>query len=336
MAMKLSVHSQIRGKPSKVKVSEGYEFFEYKGKKVDLGNNWVNIEADWDDVFELITTDGMASSAELTDQHRSSRDFVSRDLFMIDIDSGMTIQELLNNNFYNEFGAGFYVTPSHTDDHHRFRIMFRTEYSITDAEKAKKIYRALMRIYDYADVACKDPARIFYGTVDCIIKEKTDKLLDHSTINLMCLMEDKFKDQNIKVHDTVEHEPLSDERKQKMLDLLKSTYVGQYPIWRNIGWGMKNAGFSLSDFQYVTQGMMKQKSPEDASKLWSLGKNTTDACTLGTVIYFLKQNHGEEFMKDFWKQTEPPKTITGKEALKAIRKEKYKVKNLIRNGNEYA
>jgi len=78
--------------------------------------------------------------------------------------------------------------------------------------------------------------------------------------------------------------------------LLKSSFVGNYPTWRNIGWGLKRGGFSLADFQYVTAGMMNQKTSADAAQVWRSG-STDGEVTMGTVVYFLKQRHGEDCLR---------------------------------------
>lgn len=293
--MKLSIHSVIRGKPAKVEDLDGRNYMESCGQRVSLGYGWMNIEADWPDVFELITTDGCATSAELTGDHRSDANFASRELLMVDIDSGMTIPELLENTFYNEYGAGFYTTPSHTMDNHRFRIMFRAETPITDRDRVKLIIMALMRVFDHADPACKDSTRIFYGTPNCVLKECTTKVLPNTLVDELIAMELLFRqEQTAHFNYEIEHKPLSNERRQKILDLLKQTFVGSYPQWRDIGWGLKAGGFSLQDFQYVTQGMMREKSATDAQELWNAGKIIDTGIHLGTVIHFLKQRYGDK------------------------------------------
>ena len=55
--MKLSINPNIIGKPP-------------KHSNIDLGYNWMNIDAEWADIFELITVDGLATSAELSNDNR--------------------------------------------------------------------------------------------------------------------------------------------------------------------------------------------------------------------------------------------------------------------------
>ena len=283
--MKLSIHETIRGKPA-------------KDARVNLGYGWMNIEASWAEVFELVTVDGVATSAELTCENRKEANFVSRELIMVDIDSGMTIPELFDNAFYNTYGAGFYATPSFTPELHKFRIMFRLAEPITDAAKLRKLNRGLLKVFDQADEACKDPTRIFYGTPDCLLCEITDKLLPIEAVDIlveMIEMEDQAQADAMANQPVIEY-TMTDERRTKILELLRGCFVGQYAIWRNIGWGLKAGGFSLQDFQYVTQGMMNQKTGQDAAKVWRDG-TTNGAVTMGSVIHFLKSRLGPDCLQ---------------------------------------
>ena len=283
--MKLSIHETIRGKPA-------------KDAHVNLGYGWMNIDCEWADVFALITEDGVATSAELTCDNRREANFVSRELIMVDIDSGMEITELRDNEFYNLYGAGFYATPSFTADLHKFRIMFRLEEPIRDAGRLRKLNRGLLQVFKQADEACKDPTRIFYGTVDCRLREKTDRLLPEAAVDVLVEMieaEDQAQADAMANQPHIEY-TMNDERRQRILELLRGCFVGQYAIWRNIGWGLKSGGFSLQDFQYVTQGMMNQKTGQDAAKVWRDG-SANGAVTMGSVVHFLKQRCGENCLQ---------------------------------------
>ena len=93
---------------------------------------------------------------------------------------------------------------------------------------------------------------------------------------------------------------LNDWERQRIIELLRRSYVGEYTTWRNIGWGLKAGGFTLNEFQYVTGGMMSAKTPEDAATLWNAGSES-GGITLGTVIHFLKSRHGENCLREDWK-----------------------------------
>lgn len=310
--MKLSIHETIRGKPA-------------KDSHVNLGYGWMNIEAEWPEVFELITVDGVATSAELTCDNRREANFVSRELLMVDIDEGMTIPELFDNEFYNLYGAGFYVTPSHTHEKPRFRIMFRLEQAETDSARLRKINRGLLHIFAAGDDACKDPTRIFYGTPDCAIKEQREQFLTNDFADILIEITNTLDAdmlERMEQASTTEPAPLNDQQRQRVLNLLKQTFVGSYPIWRNIGWGLKAGGFALADFQFVTAGMMNQKSAEDARTVWNNGRTHGTRCTMGTVIHFLREKYGADALKD----TSPK---TGSAGARAFARQAKKYDNLF-------
>lgn len=284
--MKLSINPEIIGK---VKPGPG----------VNLGYGWITDDVEWDAVFELITVDGYATSAALSSDNRRDEYFVSRELLMVDIDYGMTIQDLLTNDFYNEFGAGFYTTPSHTDDAHRFRIMFRLETPETDSNRLRLITRALIKVFDQADQACKDPARLFYGTPGCLIKEKRDNILTNAMTEQLIEMEELFEQQEQAActGEDKEYKELDDLDRRIIIDALHKIYLGDYTKWRDVGWGLKAGGFSLADFQHVTTGMMSKKSARDAANVWRDGSSTENGITMGTVIHLIKQHNGEHYLR---------------------------------------
>lgn len=294
--MKLSYHTVIRGKPQKLQDPTGRPYYEHAGQRVNLGWNWENIEADWPTVFELITVDGIATSAELSSDNRREDNFVSRDLIMVDIDSGMTIPELFADDMYNHYAAGFYATPSHTDSAHRFRIMFRLQTPLTTATDVVKLNRMLMRRYTQADAACKDATRIFYGSPNCVLRERTDNVLSDAAVAQLIEQYNVWEATEMARHNTAPARELNSAQRTRILDLLKNTYVGEYAKWRDIGWGLKSGGYTVADWQYVTTGMMSKKTPEMAREVWAAGR-TPGKITMGTVIWFLKQRHGADCLR---------------------------------------
>jgi len=290
--MKISYSEDLVGKPEKREMPDGRFAYFVGEKKVNLGYNWKTVDLDFDTIFDVITVAGYATSAELSCANRKDEYFLSRELLMVDIDEGMTIEELLSDQYYNNNAAGFYTTPSHTDDAHRFRILFRLQTPITDSDKLRKLNRALLKVYDQADQSCKDPARLFYGNPNCLIKEKSNNLLSDDEVKILINMIDAFDAEEMTTASNTEYQPLDDAQKKEILELLKNTFVGSYPLWRNVGWGLKQGGFSLQDFQYVTTGMMSEKTPAAAKAVWNDG-SSNGSVTMGSVIYLLKSRHGE-------------------------------------------
>jgi len=287
--MKLSIQRYIKGKPTKEQGFNGIPYYVSNGHKVNLGYNWLNIECDWETAFELITTDGLATSAELSSDNRTDENFVSRQLVMVDIDDGMNIQELFNDEFYNEYGAGFYTTASHTDEHHRFRIMFVLEEPITDREKMKKIMRGLLMVYQSGDTVCKDAARLYYGVPNCKYKERTDKILPKVITDGLILMISEVElkeEEKLKTKFVTNEKSIVDYEFVNQL-LRRISYKvgdlnGSYEQWRPIAWATCHAvGIGNAQNLMMTYWPTKTKKHMQTLKSWKPQNNSP---TVGTLI----------------------------------------------------
>lgn len=322
--MKLSIHSILQGKPVKVEDASGKIWYEQNGQKVNLGYGWLNIDETWDEVFNLITVEGAASAPYLTSDNRKDANFNEASLALIDVDNGMTIADLFSNKFYDEFGAGFYTTPSHTDEAHRFRIMHRLENPICEREQMRLLYRGLMLVYGNADTSCKDACRLFYGTKNCVLKEQRSNLLTQAAVDTLVSLIVEQDNKEIQTYDQTTYAPLSDSRKQKIIDLLKKSYIGEYTTWRNIGWGLRSGGFTVADFQNVTNNLMSEKTPQAAKAVWDdYNTAATHTPNMGTVINFLKARHGKDCLND---------DITIYNAVQQLRNQSRKIENQIKKG----
>jgi hypothetical protein len=278
--MKLSIHPDIKGKP--VHTERGY----FSGdKQVNLGYGWMNIDVTWDDAFELITTDGLATSAELINDNRKDENYVSRQLIMVDIDDGMTIQELLNNEFYNEYGSGFYTTARHTDENHRFRIMFVTEEPITDKELMKKLIKSLLVVFRSADISCKDASRLYYGIPNCKIKENQGKILTKDMmIELTNMVDTMEKEEAKKYVNTFELTTVDEVFVDELLSRISSkvgNLRGDYNSWLTIAWATcHSVGVSTATNLLMKHWYEKTKKEKHALKTW----RSSDSPTIGTLI----------------------------------------------------
>lgn len=286
--MKLSVHSTMKGKPVSVKYGDRH-FLEIDGKTVNPGYGWVNVDCSWEDCFELITTDGLATSAELIDDHRTDENFVSRQLVMVDIDDGMTIKELFNDEFYNEYGAGFYTTASHKDDAHRFRIMFVLEEPITDRQMMKQIIRGLLIVYKSGDMVCKDAARLYYGVPNCQLKERTDKILPKViTDGLIEMVKELELEEEAKLRTKYVADVTKEVDYEFVNQLLRRISYkvgdlnGSYEQWRPIAWATCHAlGISNAQHLMMTYWPTKTKKHIQTLKSWKQQQNSP---TVGTLI----------------------------------------------------
>lgn len=91
-------------------------------------------------------------------------DFVLQQLFGLDFDHGLTIEDGLHKcetlGIMPVFG---YTTFSHTPENHRFRLIFCNDKVIYDVGERRKIQLSLMKAFGFADPACKDETRMFFG-----------------------------------------------------------------------------------------------------------------------------------------------------------------------------
>lgn len=293
--MKLSIHDQIKGKPQKVTLDNGQTVNQCAGQNVNLGYGWSTFECDPKDAFELITVDGCATSASLTNDNRAEQNFESRQMFMVDIDHGMTIEELLADDLYNNFGYGFYVTPSHTDEKPRFRIVFVAEYPIMNTTDARNLFSGLMKMYQHSDTACKDATRIFYGTIDCKIRELNSEYLPDSVIRELITIGQQENERIIKIVNNYQHDKKY--RQDIVGDLLRRIAVrkgnlrGEYNDWLQIAWATCHT-IGVHDAIILMREHFPEKTKHEmhAFNSW----NPNESPTIGTLRY-LSQITTEEF-----------------------------------------
>jgi hypothetical protein len=94
---------------------------------------------------------------------RKSANFTCSDVIAVDIDKGMLLSEALANSYIQQQAAFLYTTPSHTEEAHRFRIVFVLDRTVTDSVTMRYAYQGLIRKFG-SDAACRDACRLFYGS----------------------------------------------------------------------------------------------------------------------------------------------------------------------------
>ena len=109
---------------------------------------------------------GYAFSYQFEKAHRKADNFICSDIIAADFDSGMTLDEALNNEFFINNASILYTSASHTSEKNKFRIIFELPRTITDKEEIRAAQQGLTRRFP-ADRAAVDPARQFYGSTGC-------------------------------------------------------------------------------------------------------------------------------------------------------------------------
>lgn len=294
--MKFSYHKNCIGKPVK-KFDEAEKRWNLwcGNKKINLGYGWVTVDLEFENIFDLLTIDGCAIAPALTNDHRIEENFLSHELALVDIDGGMTLEELQEHPFYKLYGSGYYTTSSHTDTDPRFRIIYRLPEPITDPEHMRMIYEGLMALHGSADVSCRDSARLFYGTVNAKHRELTGRFVDIFGLEIILEAYDFIMQEKKLIYQSTnntnkEHEPASLQDVEQILDELRRHYSDlEYSRRRDVTWAVlsavdKNNAISL----------MRARWP-DADKTMKYEGFVNDhkrvAIRLGTVIVMIRKHN---------------------------------------------
>lgn len=128
-----------------------------------FGFGWQRRTTDLRGLIDHITSGGAFITAAMTSDHRTAAAFESASVVAIDIDYGLTVEELLEHPLADS-ACFVYTTPSHDPENskHRFRVLFRLPELVTSGE----LYKAIATILTHAlggDRSCTDPTRLFYG-----------------------------------------------------------------------------------------------------------------------------------------------------------------------------
>jgi hypothetical protein len=215
-------------------------------KKINLGYGWQTAELPFEDIYELLSVHGYAFAPALSCDHRERPNFVSHEIALVDIDGNMTLEELHQHPFYCAYGSGYYTTSSHTEEHHKFRILYRLPCAITDADTMETIYEGLIALHQAkADKACKDAVRLFYGSLNAAKREMTDRMIDAEALQLIVLAADSVRPPVKEVRlidDSREYEPKTAEQVEELLDELCKYYpVLRYETRRDVTWAVMSA-----------------------------------------------------------------------------------------------
>lgn len=101
----------------------------------------------------------------LMDGDRNKENFVSSDLIVIDIDDGLTLEQAQIHPLVVDCATLIYTSASHTADHHKFRIIFVLEKTISDPVEFEEAVGCFIREFN-ADRKPKSAASLFYGNTD--------------------------------------------------------------------------------------------------------------------------------------------------------------------------
>ena len=135
----------------------------------EFTTSFVNHELEVVDIANYIYL-GHAYCAWLKGDRRNSENFQLAQHIAIDLDTEderSTMDYLLRHPIVRMYGGIIHTSPSHTPDKPRARVIFFLDQPITDGARYSRAYTTVASLFNGADPVCKDPARFFYGAIEC-------------------------------------------------------------------------------------------------------------------------------------------------------------------------
>lgn len=152
--MKLSINKNLISKQANEIVARYEKYFE----NTDLGRMALS---------EVINR-GYAYAPQFN-EGRCKNNFSACGYVSLDFDSGWLLDDIFEHPLVKEKAAIVYKTPSHLKDGitHKFRVLFELPEAIYQADEYEKVVAAFIAQFKPSpDKACKDAARMFFGSKD--------------------------------------------------------------------------------------------------------------------------------------------------------------------------
>jgi hypothetical protein len=108
---------------------------------------------------------GAAFAAQYQNGYRKTANFVDAGFLAADFDGTMTVLQARENAFVRAYSGFTYTTASHSEQDHRFRVVFPLEEPITDGRQWANANLGLAHKLG-SDATIGDPARCFFGSVN--------------------------------------------------------------------------------------------------------------------------------------------------------------------------
>lgn len=105
-------------------------------------------------------------------ESRKNDSWVSQQVFALDLDENITIQQALDRcKEYKVMPTFIYTSFSHKEEHHKFRMVFILNEEVTDIRVRAFVYHSLATIFPEVDKQTKDAARMFYGGKNIVFED---------------------------------------------------------------------------------------------------------------------------------------------------------------------
>ncbi len=180
---------------------------------------WENLSISPVDFLEFVTNQGFTFCGTIKDNHSgkkpSASDIKAIQILAVDIDNKiklkgkdmtksevegyLSLQDALNDEFIKQYAFAIYTTPSHSEEHNRYRILFVCDSEITDMQFYKKVIQYLISHFG-GDIACSNYDRMFFGNTNAHVFKINNIIqkdyLDRLVINHLEVSENNTKYSN--------------------------------------------------------------------------------------------------------------------------------------------
>jgi hypothetical protein len=140
--------------------------FTDKATKEDLGKSgrgWTVSELDLEQFIDHIKN-GYPFTHQFFGGRKTKEQFKQTNVLVADINDNMTVEQALDDEFIKANGTLIYTTPRHTQEQHRFRVVFALDRLIFDPNVYESLYGGLMKKIPFADPNVRSSAQFFQGS----------------------------------------------------------------------------------------------------------------------------------------------------------------------------
>lgn len=126
------------------------------------------------DLMKTITLPNAKTFTPAVFNSEKSQSWKSQQVFALDIDSGLRIEEAIKLGVKLRLEPTFiYTTFSHTDKEHRFRMVFIMDEEIRDPRVHKVVQTALPTLFPTSDKSVNDVAQLLLGGQETVFFKKS-------------------------------------------------------------------------------------------------------------------------------------------------------------------
>lgn len=130
--------------------------------KQAYAHGWQNVETSLDDLIASIKA-GYAFAPQYRDGYRKGENFVCTAVLAADFDGSRTLLDVRNDAFCNSHASFIYTTASHSEEEHRFRVVFLLDRLIESAADYADAQLGLAEKLG-SDLSVSDGARCLFGS----------------------------------------------------------------------------------------------------------------------------------------------------------------------------